>query len=114
MAATTPFQNDAEEYAFVLNNTLLFDAVFNEFGYEPVSEYGSYRQVNPWMRKQILNWVHRHDFYWDEVFGVDEEDNSDEQQEDSVVAQPNVVEPPQNVFEHNHNVVEEPRNVVLD
>lgn len=31
-----------------------------------------------------------------------------------MVAHPNVVEPPQNVVEHNHNVVEEPRNVVLD
>ena len=39
--ANGQFENDAEEYAFVLNNPLLFDAVFDAFGYEHVSEYGS-------------------------------------------------------------------------
>ena len=63
MAANGHFQNDAEEYEFVLNNYLLFNAVFDAFGDEPIAEYGSYRQVNTWMRTKILNWVRTKDFY---------------------------------------------------
>jgi hypothetical protein len=30
------FANDVVEYKFVINNPLLFDAIFDAFGYEPV------------------------------------------------------------------------------
>lgn len=94
MAANGNFQNDAEEYEWVLNNSLLWDAVFNHFGYDPIYEYGSYRQVDT-MRSIILKWLHRQDFYWDERWGlndveVEEEDEEDE--EDQQDAQQNVVE----------------------
>lgn len=106
------FQNEVDEYAFVLNNPLLWDAVFNEFRYEPVMEYGSYRQVNEYMRTQILRWVRRQDFYWDEVLGLNEDEDIDKEDEDNVVAQPNVVEQPHIVVEEPYTVVEEPRTVV--
>ena len=109
MAANGNFQNDAEEYEWVLNNSLLWDAVFNHFGYDPVYEYGSYRQVDTWMRSIILKWLHRQDFYWDERWGlndveVEEEDEEDE--EDQQDALQNVVEQ-QNEEDAQQNVVEE-------
>ena len=97
------FLSEADEYEFVLNNTLLWDAVFNEFGYDPVLEFGNYRQVSIGMRTQILRWVRRHDFYWDEVLGLNEEEDIEEEEEDQqevgddqneVVQQQNVVEQP--------------------
>jgi hypothetical protein len=116
------FQNDAEEYEWVLNNKLLFDAVFDAFGYEPIAEYGSYRQVDTWMRGQILNWLHAQDFYWDEVWGVndygeeeeDEEEDEDEEEEEGeedVVAQSELLVQ-QNEDDQQQNVVEQ-QNVVV-
>lgn len=74
------FQNDKEEYEYMLNHYLLSDAVLDEFGSEPIDEYGSYRQVDDWMRKRILNWLHSKDFYWDVIWGID--DYGDEESED--------------------------------
>ena len=99
-----PFQNDAEEYEWVLNNSLLWDAVFNEFGYDINLIYGTYRQVDDWMRTIILQWLHRQDFYWDELYGDSEEDEEDE--EDQQDAQQNVVEQ-QNEEGQQQNVVEQ-------
>ena len=53
------FPSEADEYEFVLNNALLWDAVFNEFRYDPVLEFGNYKQVSTVMRTQILGWVRR-------------------------------------------------------
>lgn len=99
------FQNDAEEYEWVLNNSLLWDAVFNHFGYDINLQYGTYRQVDPWMRSIILRWVRRQDFYWDELFGYDEED-IEEDEEDQQDAQQNVVEQ-QNEEDAQQNVVDQ-------
>ena len=99
------FQNDAEEYEWVLNNSLLWDAVFNHFGYDINLQYGTYRQVDPWMRTIILTWVRRQDFYWDELYGYDEED-TEEDEEDQQDAQQNVVEQ-QNEGDAQQNVVEQ-------
>lgn len=107
MAANGNFQNDAEEYEWVLNNGLLWDAVFNHFGYDPVVEYGSYRQVDTWMRTIILKWVHKQDFYWDELWGlndVEEEEEDEEKEEDQQDAQQNVVEQ-QNEEDQQQNMV---------
>ena len=112
------FLSEADEYEFVLNNTLLWDAVFNEFGYDPVLEFGNYRQVSIGMRTQILRWVRRHDFYWDEVLGLNEEEDIEEEEEEDqeevgddqneVVQQQNLVEQPQNaVDQQQQNLVEE-------
>lgn len=115
------FPSEEDEYDFVLDNALLWDAVFNEFGYDVVLEYGSYRQVDARKRRQILTWCRRQDFYWDEVLGLDEEEDTDEEEEDQeevvddqneVVQQQNVVEPQPNVVEHQNNVVEEQQQVV--
>lgn len=77
------FQNDEEEYEFVLNSYLLFDAVLDAFGEEPISEYGSYRQVSVWMRTNILTWLRRQDFYQNEIYGINgEEEEEDEDEED--------------------------------
>lgn len=117
------FLSEADEYKFVLNNTLLWDAMFNEFGYDPVLEFGNYRQVSIRMRTQILRWVRRHDFYWDEVLGLNEEEDIEEEEEDQqevgddqneVVQQQNMVEQPQNAVDQQQNVVEEQRTVLLD
>ena len=114
MAAPIHFETDAEEYAFVLKNPLLFDAVFKEFGYKPVSIYGSYAQVNPQMRTQILGWVHRQDIYWDVVFGSNEEESIDKEEDDHVMGRHEVVEKQQNVVGQPQVVVEEEQgNVVL-
>ena len=104
MSTNGNFQNDAEEYEWVLNNSLLWDAVFNHFGYDINLQYGTYRQVDPWMRTIILTWVRRQDFYWDELYGEDEEDEEDE--EDQQDAQQNVVEQ-QNEQDAQQNVVEQ-------
>ena len=37
------FPSEADEYDFVINNRLLREAVLNQFGYDHVLEYGSYR-----------------------------------------------------------------------
>ena len=81
------FPSEADEYEFVLNNALLWDAVFNEFGYDPVLEFGNYRQVSIGMRTQILRWVRRHDFYWDEVLGLNEEEDIEEEEEEELEQQ---------------------------
>lgn len=84
MATNENFQNDQEEYEFVLSNYLLFDAVLDAFGDEPVAEYGSYRQVNAWTRSRILNWLRTKDFYWDEILGEVEEESEAVQQSEVV------------------------------
>ena len=78
------FPSEADEYEFVLNNALLWDVVFNEFGYDPVLEFGNYRQVSTVMRTQILRWVRKQDFYWDEVLGLNEEEDIEEEEEEEV------------------------------
>ena len=92
MAGKRQFENDAEEYAFILNNPLLFEAVIKEFGYKPVSKYGSYAQVNPWMRSKILRWVHSQEFNWDDVFGPSQEDSTHKEGEDHVGQSQEVVQ----------------------
>ena len=106
------FPSEADEYEFVLNNALLWDAVFNEFGYDPVLEFGNYRQVSTVMRTQILRWVRRQDFYWDEVLGLNEEEDIDEEEEEELEQQQGVVEQQQGVVEQQNNVVDQQHNVV--
>lgn len=102
------FPNDTAEYAFVLNNGVLWEAVYNQFGYAPVREFGSYSQVNPEMRTQILSWLRRQDLYWDQVLGLNEATDVVD-----AVPQPNVVEHP-NVVDQPINLVDTPENVVDD
>ena len=75
------------------------------------------------MRTQILKWVRRQDFYWDEVLGLNDEEDVDAEEEDQeeeegdqseVVQQQNVVEQQNNVVEQQQNVVEQQPNVLED
>jgi hypothetical protein len=72
------------------------------------------------MWTQILRWVRRHDFYWDEVLGLNEEEDIEEEgqeevgqeevgdDQNEVVQQQNLVEQPQNaVDQQQQNLVEE-------
>lgn len=106
------FPSEADEYEFVLNNALLWDAVFNEFRYDPVLDFGNYRQVSTVVRTQILRWVRRQDFYWDEVLGLNEEEDIDEQEEEELEQQQGVVEQQNNVVDQQNNVVDQQHNVV--
>ena len=45
MAGYTP----EEEWSKVLSNLPLFDEVLNTYGDEIISEYGSYKNINPWL-----------------------------------------------------------------
>ena len=85
--------------------------MFNEFGYDVVLEYGTYRQVDSRKRRQILTWCRRQDFYWDEVLGLDEEEDTDEEEEEEdqevVVDDQNEVVQQQNLVEQQPTVVEQ-------
>ena len=59
MAGYTP----EEEWSKVLSLEGLFNEVLTTYGYEIYDEYGSYKNISPWMRDQILEWLRKKPYY---------------------------------------------------
>lgn len=57
----------------VLLNLPLFDEVLNTYGNEIISEYGSYKNISPWMRDVILKWLRKKPYYRQMLADADSE-----------------------------------------
>lgn len=59
MADYTP----EKEWSLVLSSIYLFTRVLDTYGSEIYDEYGSYKNIDPFMRDRILEWLRKERFY---------------------------------------------------
>lgn len=52
-----------EEYSKILSHELLFNEVMLTFGHAVYEEYGSFKDVEPWMRDKIIEWCRKKSYY---------------------------------------------------
>ena len=52
-----------EEYSKILSHELLFNEVELTLGFAVYEEYGSFRDVEPWMRDKIIEWCRKKSYY---------------------------------------------------
>ena len=52
-----------EEYSKILSHELLFNEVMLTFGHAVYEEYGSFKNVEPWMRDKIIEWCRKKPYY---------------------------------------------------
>ena len=68
---------EEEEWDKVLRNCYLLDLVLEGYGGEPIEEHGSYKQIPPKFRKQILTWLRKQNGYYEMLLGDDEEEKEE-------------------------------------
>ena len=52
-----------EEYSKILSHELLFNEVMLHWGHAVYEEYGSFEDVEPWMRDKIIEWCRKKPYY---------------------------------------------------